>query len=31
VPPSECFVDPDSDDEIVAQYVETGVVDGADA
>ena len=31
VPPSECFVDPDSDDEIVAQYVETGAVDGADA
>ena len=24
VPPSECFVDPDSDDEIVAQYVEIG-------
>ena len=27
VPPSECFVDPDSDDEIVAQYVDTGIVD----
>ena len=31
VPPNECFVDPDSDDEIVAQYVDTGAVDGADA
>ena len=27
VPPNECFVDPDSDDEIVAQYVDTGTVD----
>jgi hypothetical protein len=26
-PPADCFVDPDSDDEIVAQYVETGAVD----
>ena len=26
-PPADCFFDPDSDDEIVAQYVETGVVD----